>query len=69
MLTPIQQSNMDANFLPKNIETNKKESSQSTPDNRVHGANIGPILVRQDPAVPYVGPMNFAIWDCTTCIT
>ena len=33
------------------------------PDNKVHGANIGPIWDRQDPDGPHVGPMNFAIWD------
>ena len=24
---------------------------------------MGPIWVRQDPDVPHVGPMNFAIWE------
>ena len=32
------------------------------PDNKVHGANMGPIWGRQDPGGPHVGPMNFAIW-------
>ena len=32
------------------------------PDSKVHGANMGPIWVRQDPGGPHVGPMNFAIW-------
>ena len=36
-----------------------------TPDSRAHGANIGPIWGRQDPGGPYVGPINFAIWDCS----
>ena len=31
------------------------------PDNKVHGANMGPIWGRQDPVGPHVGPMNFAI--------
>ena len=31
------------------------------PDNKVHGANMGPIWGRQDPGGPHVGPMNFAI--------
>ena len=31
------------------------------PDSKVHGANMGPIWVRQDPDGPHVGPMNFAI--------
>ena len=32
------------------------------PDNKVHGANMGPIRDRQDPGGPHVGPMNLAIW-------
>ena len=32
------------------------------PDGKIHGANLGPIWGRQDPAGPHVGPMNFAIW-------
>ena len=32
------------------------------PDNKVHGANMGPIWGRQDPDVPHVGPMKLAIW-------
>ena len=35
----------------------------STPDNKVHGVNMGPIWGRQGPGGPHVGPMNFAIWD------
>ena len=31
------------------------------PDNKVHGANMGPIWASQDPGEPHVGPMNFAI--------
>ena len=34
-----------------------------TPDNKVHGANMGPIWGRQDPGGPHVGPMNLVIWD------
>ena len=34
---------------------------QTTPDNKVHGANVGPIWGRQDAGEPQVGPMNFAI--------
>ena len=29
-----------------------------TPDNKVHGANMGPIRGRQDPGGPHVGPTN-----------
>ena len=32
------------------------------PDSKVHGASMGPILGRQDPGGPHVGPINFAIW-------
>ena len=32
------------------------------PDSKVHGANMGPILGRQDPGGPHVGPTNLAIW-------
>ena len=35
----------------------------NNPDNKVHGANMGPIWGRQDPGGPHVGPMNFAIWE------
>ena len=35
------------------------------PDNKVHGANMGPIWGRQVPDGPHVGPMNFVIWDVT----
>ena len=33
------------------------------PDSKVHGANVGPILGRQEPGGPHVGHMNFAIWE------
>ena len=36
------------------------------PDSKVHGANMGPIWGRQDPGGPHVGPVNFAIWVCTS---
>ena len=32
------------------------------PDSKVHGANVGPIMDRQDSGGPHVGPKNFAIW-------
>ena len=32
------------------------------PDNKVHGANMGPIWDRQDQGRSHVGPMNLAIW-------
>ena len=36
--------------------------AEQVPENKVHGANMGPIWGRQDPGGPHVGPMNFAIW-------
>ena len=32
------------------------------PDSKVHGANMGPIWVWQDPGGPHVDPMNFVMW-------
>ena len=31
-------------------------TSENTPDNKVPGANMGPIWGRQDPGGPHVGP-------------
>ena len=36
--------------------------TNTLPDSKVHGANMGPMWGRQDPGGPHVGPMNFAIW-------
>ena len=33
------------------------------PDSKLNGAITGPIWGRQGQGGPYVGPMNFAIWD------
>ena len=33
------------------------------PENKVHGANMGPTWVLWDPDGPYVGPMSLAIRD------
>ena len=33
------------------------------PDSNDNGANLGPILCRQDPLGPHVGPMNVIIRD------
>ena len=41
---------------------------EACPDSKVHGANMGPIWGRQDPAGPHVGPMNFAIWHLFSCL-
>ena len=32
------------------------------PDNKVHGANMGPIWGQRDPGGSHVGPMNLTIW-------
>ena len=37
-------------------------SWKSNPDNKVHGANMGPTWVLSAPDGPHVGPMNLAIW-------
>ena len=34
-----------------------------TPDNKVHGANMGPTWVLSAPDGPHIGPMNLAISD------
>ena len=39
-----------------------RTSSAIISDNRVHGANMGPIWGRHGPGGPHVGPMNLAIW-------
>ena len=36
---------------------------QSTPDSKVHGANMGPIVGQQEQGGPQVGPRNLDIWD------
>ena len=42
--------------------------SPGAPDNKVHGANVGPTWVLSAPDGPHVGPMNLAIRDymCST---
>ena len=35
--------------------------THTDPDSKFHGANMGPILGRQDPGGPRIGPMNLAI--------
>ena len=51
--------------------TEKKQhwAEGTLPDSNVHGANIGPIWVRQDPGGPHVGPMRFAIWAAKSFTT
>ena len=38
---------------------------QDIPDNKVHGAKMGPTWVLSAPDGPHVGPMNLPIRDCT----
>ena len=40
----------------------RSHDTYAVPDNKVHGANMGPIWGRQDPGGPHGGPMNFVIW-------
>ena len=44
------------------VKVNKSYCGWYIPDIKVHGANMGPILGRQDPGGPHVGPMDLAIW-------
>ena len=37
----------------------KPQNMNKNLDNKVHGANMGPIWVRQDPGGPHVGSMIF----------
>ena len=34
------------------------------PDNKIHGAHMGPIWVLSAPGGPHVGVLNIAIWVC-----
>ena len=43
------------------IIDNVRNLDEKIPDNKAHGANMGPIWGRQDPGGPHVGPMNLAI--------
>ena len=36
---------------------------RNSPDNKVHGANMGPTWGRQEPGAPHVGHVSLAIWD------
>ena len=39
--------------------------TNTVPDSKVHGANMGPIWGQQAPGWPYVDPTNFAIWGAS----
>ena len=55
---------MNVNKMTDGTTLWKNKSWNYIPDNKDHGANMGPI--RQDPGGPHVGRMNFAIWDDNT---
>ena len=44
------------------------ENTGRLPDNKVLGANMGPIWGRHASGGPHVGPINFAIWDVSTYV-
>ena len=46
-----------------------RDAYECHPDNKVLGANMGPIWDWQDPGGPHVGTMNFAIWVVHLAIT
>ena len=41
------------------------EMRDNVPDNKVHGANMGPTWVLLAPCGPHVDSMNLAIWGYT----
>ena len=48
-------------FVPTSFRVTLMALEQPYPDNKVHGANMGPTWGRQDPGGPHVGPMDLAI--------
>ena len=56
------------NLRFSDIDLGKKKQpchAKDNPDNKVHGANMGPTWVLSALAWPYVGPMNLAIREGT----
>ena len=56
----------------RHIDPSFSNFASLIPDNKVHGANMGPIWVRldlSDPGGPHAGPMNFANWEHNTFIS
>ena len=41
----------------------KQELIGTNPDNKIHGANMGPTWGQQDPGGPHVGHVNRVIWE------
>ena len=56
----LKQNNVDQIIYMSNTG---EYTLQAFPDNKVHGANMGPMWGQQDPGGPHVAPMNFAIWE------
>ena len=45
-------------------DTACRHISHQYPGSKIHGANVGPTLGRQDPGRRHVGHVNLAIWVC-----
>ena len=52
-------------------ESDRHQSTRtlSSPDSKIHGANMGPTRGRQDPGGPHVGHVELAIRVATTQLT
>ena len=51
--------------LGNNLSPNPCQApTQTNPDSKVHGANMGPTWVLSAPDGPHIGPMNLAIREC-----
>ena len=48
-------------MVSKFVVTVHSGSCEQNPDNKDHGANVGPNWVLSAPGGPHVGPMNLAI--------
>ena len=48
-------------FVSSSMHVMERTFTHLYPDNKVHGANIGPNWVLSAPVGPYAGPMNLAI--------
>ena len=68
MWIPMYTFSRNFSYCKHNQEMNKimavgwREMVLSSPDNKVHGAIMGPIWGRQVLGGPPVGPLDFAIW-------
>ena len=61
---------MESTFIhsPDLVQTTMPASNDNQ-DNKVYGANMGPIWGRQDPGGPHVDPMNLVIWEALHSVT